>query len=117
MHDPGRIDLSPLDPEGDPERWRRMMQATRLRMAAVLRDRERNADPLEVLSGWVRPILAAAAALLLLLGAADAMVDGPGPSPGSNARRLARLTEDAVLHGRAPTGAELLAAIRAEATP
>ena len=117
MHEPEGVDLSPLDPERDPERWRRAVQATRFRVAAVLRERERRMDPLDVLGGWTRPILAAAAALVVLLGAAEAALGSARADGAADARRLARLTEHAVLHGRAPSGAEILAAIRSGGTP
>jgi hypothetical protein len=110
MDEPGPIDLSPLDPERDPERWQLLVEATRLRVAAVLSERAREPDPFSVLSGWGRSILAAAAAVLLLLGWASAARTAYAPGDRSNVRRLALLTESSVIHGRAPTGAELLAA-------
>jgi hypothetical protein len=70
-----------------------------------------------VVSGWYRPILAIAAALLVLLGAAQATMGHRGPARVSEAHRLASLTESAVLHGRSPSGADLIRAIRREATP
>ena len=105
------VDLSPLDPELDARRWSVLVDATRLRVAAVLRDRE--LDPLAVVSGWTRPILAAAALLLLLFGAAVAALGGPGSPGASEARRLAYLAESSVLRGRPPTGAQVMAAIHA----
>jgi hypothetical protein len=109
MNEPEPIDLSPLDPEVDAQRWSLIVESTRLRVAAVLHGRQ--ADPLAVLSGWARPILAAAAAVLLLLGAATVAFGDPDRPAVSEARRLAYLTESSVLRGRGPTGAELLAAI------
>lgn len=113
MDESGPIDLSPLDPERDPERWDLVVEATRLRVSAVLSERAREPDPFSVLSGWARPILAAAAAVLLLLGGAAAALRATAPADPSNARRLALLTESSVIHGRAPTGTELLAAVAA----
>jgi hypothetical protein len=115
MDEPEAIDLSPLDPERDPERWDLLMEATRLRVAAVLSERAREPDSVRVLSGWARSILAAAAAVLLLLGGAAAAIRGHAPADPSDARRLALLTESSVIHGRAPTGAELMAAVEAGA--
>jgi hypothetical protein len=113
MNEPEPVDLSPLDPQADPERWLRLTQVTRLRVAAVLRDRE--VDPFVVVSGWSRPILAAAAGLLLVLGAAVGALGGSGTVRPSEARRLAYLAESSVLHGHAPTGAEVMGAIRPRA--
>ena len=112
MDESGPIDLSPLDPERDPERWDLVVEATRLRVSAVVSERAREPDAFLVLSGWARPVLAAAAAVLLLLGAAAAL-RATAPAEPSNARRLALLTESSVIHGRAPTGTELLAAVAA----
>lgn len=106
-HEPESVDLSPLDPERDPARWAALMDATRVRVAAALLERRREPDPLEVMSGWARPILAAAAGLLLLLGAAATMLGSPSAPAPSDTRQLARLSEAALLHGRMPTGAEL----------
>ena len=113
MNEPEPVDLSPLDPQADAERWLRLTEATRLRVAAVLRDRE--LDPFVVVSGWSRPILAAAAALLLVLGAAVGALGGSGTVRPSEARRLAYLAESSVLHGHAATGAEVMGAIRPRA--
>jgi hypothetical protein len=113
MDEPEPIDLSPVDPQRDPERWSLLVEATRLRVAAVLSARARETDSVSVLSAWARPILAAAAAALLLLGGAAAVLGGHAPADPSDARRLALLAESSVVHGRAPTGAELLAAVEA----
>ena len=110
MNEPEPVDLSPLDPAADAGRWERLVDATRLRVASVLLERE--LDLFAVVSGWSRPILAAAAGLLLLLGVADLALGGRAAGP-SEARRLAYLAESSALHGHAPTGAEVLAAIRA----
>lgn len=116
MDEPGPIDLSPLDPERDPGRWDLLVAATSLRVAAVLAERGREPDSLSVLSHWARPILAAAAVLVLLLGGAAAALGGRTAVGPSHARRLALLTESSVIHSRAPTGAELMAAVQAGAS-
>ena len=111
--EPEKLDLSALDPAADAERWARVVDATRLRMASALSERGR--DAFGVVGDWARPILALAAGLLLVLGAADLAV-GLHLTELSNARRLALLAESSVLHGRAPTGAELMAALRGHAS-
>jgi hypothetical protein len=113
MNEPEPVDLSPLDPEHDPQRWSLLMAATRLRVAEAVRRRGRNVDPLAVVTEWARPILAAAAMILLLLGAAT-VFGVPGMREMSQARRLAYLTQSSLLRGQTPTGAELMAAIRIE---
>ena len=109
MNEPEPVDLSALDPARDPERWAAIVEATRLRVAAALRDRE--SDPFAVLVAWNRRVLAAAAALLVLLGAAVAAWGGHRPPAVSEARRLAYLAESSVLHGSRPDGAQVWAAM------
>ena len=109
MDDLSRLDLTPLDPARDPDRWAARMASTRQAVAAVLAARSRRIGPIDVLSGWARPILAAAAVLLVLLGAADRMVGTPAAPEPTPARRLALLSESAIAHGRPPSGAELRA--------
>jgi hypothetical protein len=110
MNEPDKVDLTPLDPAADADRWSRLLDATRLRVASALLERE--LDPFAAVVGWGRPILAAAAVLLLVLGAADIALRGR-PAEPSEARRLAYLAEASALHGRAPTGAEVIATLRA----
>jgi hypothetical protein len=105
------VDLSPLDPERDPARWSALLDATRRRVGAVLLERNRERDVFELMGEWSRPILAAAAALLLLLGGAGAMLGRAEPRAPTDALRLARLSETALLEGRTPTGAQLVAAL------
>jgi hypothetical protein len=111
------VDLSPLDPDRRPE-WAARVAATREAAAAVVSRRAAAGDPLDVLGGWARPILAAAAVLLVLLGGAGVLLHGAHRAAGrvGEARRLALLSETSVAHGRAPTGAELRHALRG-ATP
>ncbi|MGH7525578.1 MAG: hypothetical protein ACREMX_02625 [Gemmatimonadales bacterium] len=111
MKEPEAVDLSLLDPERDPRRWSVLMDATRLRVAEAVLRRSRELDPLALVSAWARPILAAAAVILLLLGAAT-VFGKLGTRGMSKARGLAHLTESSVLRGQAPTGAELMAVIR-----
>ena len=107
------VDLSPLDPGRDPERWSTMLEATRQRVAVALLERGRERDPFDLLSEWARPVLAAAASLLLLLGGAGAILGRPAAPPApTDARQLARLSETAVLRGQTPTGARLAALLR-----
>jgi hypothetical protein len=115
MNQPEPVDLSPLDPERDPQRWSLLMAATRLRVAEAVLRRSREADPLALVTEWARPILATAAMILLLLGAAT-VFGVPGMREMSQARRLSYLTQSSVLRGQTPTGAELMAALRIESS-
>ena len=108
------VDLSPFDPARRPE-WTARVEATRRAVAATVERRARRQGPLDILSGWTRPILTAAAALLGLLAGADALLHGTGGSDSARlgeARRLALLSEAFVAHGRAPSGAELRTILR-----
>jgi hypothetical protein len=102
------VDLSSLDPARRPE-WAARVEATRRQVTAAL-ERRGAQGPLDIVGGWARPILAAAAALLVLLGGADALLHGSTSAASARlgeARRLGLLTEASLAHGRAPTGAEL----------
>ena len=114
MNEPEPVNLSPLDPARDPQHWSAVMEATRLRVEAVLSERTASLDALTVVGRWARPILAAAALALGLLGATLAAVRETAPSalPASDAQRLAALSVG-FAEGHVPTGAELAAAVRA----
>ena len=108
------VDLTPLDPARRPE-WTARVVATRRAVAAAVAGRTLPQGPLDVVSGWARPILAAAAVLLALLGGAGALLHGPAASAPvrlSEARRLALLSEASVAHGGTPSGAELRTILR-----
>jgi len=111
MSDFEPIDLSALDPERDPQRWALTVDAVRLRVEAALLQRSREPDPLAVLTQWARPILAAAAVAVVLLGSAVITLGGRAVPAASEARRLAYLAESSVVHGRTPTGAQVMNAI------
>jgi hypothetical protein len=119
MSDFERIDLSPLDPESDPERWAGLVAATRLRLEAVLDRMAATPGPLELVGLWLRPILAAAALLAALLGGARLAVGDRGAAlaDASEARRLAALSDESLGWGVRPTGAQLLVALRSRSAP
>ena len=117
-HQSEPVDLSALDPARRPE-WAERVEATRRAVASVMRDRARPEGPLDVLGGWPRPILAAAAVLLAILGGADALLQRtvtPATARLGEARRLGLLSEVSVSRGRVPSGAALRDILRA-ATP
>jgi hypothetical protein len=103
------VDLSTLDPTRGPE-WAARVEATRRAVAAIVERRMGAQGPLDIVGGWARPILAAAALLLVLLGGAGALLDGSAGATRDRlgeARRLGLLSDASLAHGRAPTGAEL----------
>lgn len=107
------VDLSSLDPTRRPG-WAARVEATRRQVIAALEHRAAQ-GPLDVVGAWARPILAAAAVLLVLLGGADALLRGPASVARGRlgeARRLGLLSEASLTHGRMPTGAELRGILR-----
>lgn len=109
-----RIDLSPLDPAGDPVRFESLLslavndavKARAARPAGVVRLLE--------LSRWSRPLLAAAAAIAVI---ASATLVVAGRSPASGPESLAELAgiPHAVAHwaesGERPAVADLAAGV------
>lgn len=114
MSDFDRIDLSPLDPARDPERWTSLVAVTRLRVEAALESLTSRPTPAELLAGWLRPVLAAAALLAAVLGSARLMVGSRGAAleDAPEARRLAALSQESLGRGLRPTGSQLMVAIR-----
>ena len=119
MTEPDGMDLTALDPGRDPERWGRRMEATKVLVEAALAGRLAPPGSLDIVGTWFRPILAAAAVLAVLLGAAGAVLAGRNTAldRASEARRLAVLSDDSLGRGERPTGAQLLVAIRSRRAP
>ena len=67
MRDDEPLDLSALDPERDPGRWRALIEGTLARLDLALEERSRRDDPLYVIATWRIPLLAAAASFILVL--------------------------------------------------
>ncbi|HEV2851973.1 MAG TPA: hypothetical protein VHC97_04140 [Thermoanaerobaculia bacterium] len=91
------IDLSPLDPTLDPERWERRIATIAALASPEMARRSMAAHPAEspslVLLGWFRPALSAAAVLALCAGAALSLLiqnqaGRPEPAVALEALRL-----------------------------
>ncbi len=67
MTDHERLDFSSLDPARDPEHWGALVAGTLARVDVALEGRARRDDPLHLIAAWRKPLLAAAAALILML--------------------------------------------------
>jgi hypothetical protein len=119
MNDFERLDLSSLDPARDPDRWSRLVALTRLRVEETLDRAVPLPSALDLVGGWLRPVLAAAAAVILGLGSARLVVGGRDTAldRASQARRLAALTEESLSRGTRPAGSQLLVALRARSAP
>ncbi|HEU4556582.1 MAG TPA: hypothetical protein VFS20_01990 [Longimicrobium sp.] len=112
--DERRLDLSALDPARDPARWRAMVGATLARMDDVLVHRRQ--DALSLIAGWRRPLLAAAAAVLLVLLPVEFALERR-EARVKTVRGLVAASTAWAQEGRAPTGAELLRAMSTGAAP
>jgi hypothetical protein len=112
--DERRVDLSALDPARDPARWRGVVDATLARVDDVLLHRRQ--DPLALIAGWRRPLLAAAATALLLLVPVEIALERR-ETRANTVRGLVAASAAWVHEGRAPTGAELLRAMDTGAAP
>ncbi|HSU17184.1 hypothetical protein [Longimicrobium sp.] len=75
-------DLNGLDPRRDPERWEALLRRTRDAAAPELARRRFAAGPAAPLARWVRPALAAAAALVIAAAGLLAYA-GERPAPPS----------------------------------
>lgn len=75
------LDLTPLDPSQDPERWRGMMNAVMRRVEPSIRSRAAVAPTvLDVIRGWARVAVPAAAVMAALaLGISQALTGPTGP--------------------------------------
>jgi hypothetical protein len=74
--------LAPLDPQRDPERWEALLGRTRAAAAHELGRRRFAAGPAAPLARWVRPALAAAAALVIAAAGLLAYA-GERPAPAA----------------------------------
>lgn len=115
------IDLTPLDPTLDAERWERRIAAiTALAAPELARRAAAGSLPL-VLVGWFRPALAAAAVLALCAGGSLALLrGGAGSSEPAVAAEALHLPAPVALwlgDDQPPSVAELAMAVRAGGPP
>ncbi len=98
------IDFSALAPGA---RWDAGVQRTMRRVEAVLRER---ADPFAFIAEWRRPVLAAAAAIVMVLVPVEWMLERR-ETGAERVRSLVQLSGAAMRGESAPTGAELLSTV------
>ena len=104
---PAPIDLSPLDPRRDRERWERMV-ARIVRRAAAPR------TAWTVLAGWQRPALAAAALIAALSASAMWWESSTRAAPAETlveALDVPRPVSDWIVEGRDPAEGDLYVAL------
>lgn len=112
--DERRLDLSALDPARDPARWRAVFDATLSRVDDVLLHSRQ--DPLTLIAGWQRPLLALAAAAVLMLVPVEVALERR-ETRVETVRGLVAVSTEWAREGRAPTGAELMRAMDTGAAP
>ena len=112
-----RVDLSPLDPRGDPPRFDRLVRAI-VQDAHVDAQRRSTATAILVeLARWTRPALAAAA-VVAIAAAGTLMYRRPQPSPrdaGLDEAGIPVAIAEWARTGSHPSALELVAAFRAVA--
>ena len=103
-HDP--LDLSALAP--DHRRWQSVVEGTASGIESVLRARaERGHDPFGLIASWRRPLLAGAAALVLLVTAAELALEAREGRDAA-AQRLAARSAAWATSEQAPSATEIL---------
>jgi hypothetical protein len=114
--DERRIDLTPLDPTLERERWERRIAAIVVLAAPELARRAAAAEsPMQVLVGWFRPALSAAAVLALCAGGALTLLlpaDAPEPAAAVDALRLPEPIALWLGDDQPPTVADLALAVQ-----
>ena len=114
MDEPGRVDLSALDPEQTPERWREVVDGTLQRVDEVLVARPR--DPLTLIASWSRSLTLTGAMVIILLIPVELALESR-EARAEQVQTLVRLSTETALGEEMPTGAELSAAIWGGALP
>lgn len=120
---PGRVDLSALDPEGDPATFDATVQSIAGEaMAMRARSRAAAQGALASLVAWSRPMLAAAVVVLIVSGSAIALLPGRSASAPASLVEAAGVPAplvDLATSNRALTANELVDAfdVMAASTP
>ncbi len=107
--DDERLDLSALDPTSDPGRWQNVVDVTLARVDGVLRERERQNDPLTMIAAWMKPLLIAGAVALAILIPIEVALES-GNNRANQIDQLVALST-AWADGDSPTGADLIRAL------
>lgn len=101
MNDDDRLDLSALDPLREPDRWRAVLETTRMRTEAVVAARA--GDPFWTIAAWSRPILVAVSVAIALLVPVEIVLEAREPRV-EQVERLVELSSE--LDERGPPSAE-----------
>lgn len=115
-----RLDLSPLDPRADPQRWERLVRAIATHAAPELARRARTAaGPMTWLARVARPALPMAAALAALSAIGLALASRPSAEVSAPSGVIEALAPPDPLYGwlaesRSPATSDLILAIEEE---
>jgi hypothetical protein len=113
--EPERLDLSVLDVAADQLRYERLVRRVLDAAGPELERRALQRNPLAVLAGWTRPVLAAAALVGLLAGSVLVATERAGtpeaPGPMAEALGVPSPAADWLAEGREPTRADLVLAM------
>lgn len=109
-HDDEPLDLSALDPEREPDRWRALVAGTLARLDEALEERARSDDPLHLIAAWRKPLLAAAAGFILVLIPVEMALERREPW-SHRVERLVALSHWSSEAQRVPTGADFRRAL------
>lgn len=114
MNEHERLDLSALDPMRHPDHWHAFVGATLLRVDAALAGRA--PDPLSLIASWTRPLLAAAAAALVLLLPVELALEAR-EAHAEQVQRLVALSSRWAQGETPPSGADFLRALAEQGRP
>lgn len=115
------IDLSPLDPTADAERWEALVQAITAAAAPELARRAATRSVIAIIGHWLRPALAAGIVLAIGAGATLGLLEreadaGSSPTAGlEEALELAAPVSLWLSEERTPTTSDLLLALEGDA--
>jgi hypothetical protein len=115
------IDLSPLDPAADPDRWERLIGAITKAAAPELARRAATRSVIAVIGHWLRPALAAGIVLAVAAAATLSLLEREvevRPALTAGLEEALELGEPVSLwlsENRAPTTSDLLLALEGEA--
>jgi hypothetical protein len=115
--DTDKVDLTALDPTADAGHWESVVASTLAGVDRVLdARREAENDALSLIARWRRPLLAAAAVVLVTLIPAEFLLEAR-ESRAEAVRRLATVSVTWIESNQEPTGAEILRTIAEGSRP
>jgi hypothetical protein len=115
-----RLDLSVFDPAADEVHWERRVRGILTAAEAELGRRRALHSPIALVAGWARPVLSAAAVLVMISGSAFVFAQrnaGIQPEPGPQVAESLQLPEtvgDWLAADRPPAVSDLVLALEGD---